>query len=922
MPVLEAITVDHQPSPETAGFSRTSTVHAPPDEIAFEHFWSSQLLRTGALLIILFQLALLSFDYYFRPGLERFPPVALHIFAILCGGLAFGGTLLRNRWLHAQWRLVAFAICSLVVIAMTAIEGLTGQIVPFYSGMLLFVVGTGLLLPWGSAWQAAFAGVVIAAFATSSLRMSSDPLIGYGWLGILAAASLAQCSTVLIDAFRKSISARIKMLRKSLVHLHDEIAQRERTEKKLRESETTLRRTFDAAVDAIVITRLSDGAQLGANLAFEKLGLTHASPHGAHLGSWTAPEIRAEYRRRIASEGIVRNMEVDLRNSDGRVIPTLFSGASVELNGEACIVTIMRDITELRETQHQLIEAREAALAASRAKSEFLSSMSHEIRTPMNAILGMAELLAETPLEGQQKQYLAVMEDNGNALLGLIDDILDLARVESGQLSLEQAPFNVAELTERVADTLAIRTRKTQVELVVRVASDLPVTLIGDPLRLNQVLTNLVGNALKFTEHGEVVVAIERDTQSRDPGALLFSISDTGIGIPPEKLTSIFSPFAQADSSTTRKYGGSGLGLAIVQRLVQLMGGRVWIESAVGKGSTFHFTARFGVPPGATDAAARIDLGAVRVLIMDRNATCRASARDIFEAHGATVIEAASADEAAEAVARAQRAAQPFELVFADCSRLDAGGFELARRIGTRAGGAAGLTVATVSSYDLSKAFVGMREAGLEHYVVKPLKRADLLAAAADFARRTPPAVEPATGSALATAAAAIDQSAAPSSDQLPASPARAALPAAAPAEAAARPCRILLADDSIDNRLLIRAYLGKTGYGLDEAENGQVAVDKLVGGRYDLVLMDIQMPVMDGFSAVRRIRQWECEHGARRTPIIALTASAFDETIRKAVEAGCDSHLGKPLKRSTLLRVIRETALGDRPNQAAADAA
>jgi len=299
----------------------------------------------------------------------------------------------------------------------------------------------------------------------------------------------------------------------------------------------------------------------------------------------------------------------------------------------------------------------------------------------------------------------------------------------------------------------------------------------------------------------------------------------------------------------------------------------------------------------------------VRVLIMDRNATCRATMHEIFAAHGALVIEAASTDEAMEAIARA---AEPFQLVFADCSRSQAGGLELGRRIGADPVKAPGLTVATVSPYDLSKAFVGLREAGLEHYVVKPLKRADLLAAAADFARRAPEAASPApaaTGSALGRSAH-FDQSAPSVADGAAGAPAH---PVLAIVGEELAPCRILLADDSVDNRLLIRAYLSKTGYGLDEAENGQVAVDKLMSGRYDLVLMDIQMPVMDGFTAVRRFRQWERDHDARRTPIIALTASAFDETVRKAAEAGCDSHLGKPLKRSTLLRVIRETAVANR---------
>jgi CheY-like chemotaxis protein/nitrogen-specific signal transduction histidine kinase len=595
------------------------------------------------------------------------------------------------------------------------------------------------------------------------------------------------------------------------------------------------------------------------------------------------------------------------------------------INGQECVISAVRDVTDLRKAHEALVAAREVALAASEAKSQFLSCMSHEIRTPLNVILGSADLLTDTQLGPEQRHYVDRVINNGSNLLDLLNSILDLTRVESGQLSLEQVPFNVAELAERVADTLAIRTRESRAELVTHFAPGLPATLVGDPLRLNQVLTNLIGNALKFTEHGEVVVAIKRDTQSRDPGALHFSVSDTGIGIAPEKLTSIFSAFAQADSSTTRKYGGSGLGLAIVERLVHLMGGRVWVESEVGKGSTFHFTARLGVPQGAADAPPppRLDLERVRVLIMDRNATCRGAAREIFEAHGATVLEAASADEAAEAVEQARRSAQPFDLVFVDCSRPDAGGFELARRIGAGSGAAARLVVATVSSYDLSNAFVGLREAGLEHYVVKPLKRADLLAAAADFARRAPQVAKPAIGSAVAPRAVPIGQYASPSPDNpSPASAAPSALAAAAPAEPSAPPCRILVADDSVDNRLLIRAYLGKTGYGLDEAENGQVAVDKLLGGRYDLVLMDIQMPVMDGFSAVRRIRQWEREHGEHRTPIIALTASTFDETVHKAVEAGCDSHLGKPLKRSTLLRVIRETARGDRPDQPASAAA
>ena len=826
-------------------------------------------------------------------------------FAAALAGLCISWT----RGFREHWRAAAFSLCAMLIVSSTVMSvAAGGRHEALFVSLLLIMLGSALLIPWDARWQLGLSTLSVSALlANTMLAHQIDPNLFYHWLGVISAACLSQCATSFGVRFRE--------------HTQQYKALRER-DLQLGESEEKFRRVFETSSDGIVITRASDGRIIDINREFvDRTGYGREEVIGrrpSDLDLWDDREQARLLSDEIRATGFARNVEGHFRMRSGEPVTALISSVRATINGEECVISAVRDVTELRKAHEALVAAREVALAASEAKSQFLSCMSHEIRTPLNVILGSADLLTDTQLGPEQRHYVDRVINNGSNLLELLNSILDLTRVESGQLNLEQSPFNVAELTERVADTLAIRTRETQVELVARFAPDLPVTLLGDPLRLNQVLTNLVGNALKFTEQGEVVVTIERDTQSRDPGALRFSVSDTGIGIEPEKLTSIFSPFAQADSSTTRKYGGSGLGLAIVERLVQLMGGRVWVESEVGKGSTFHFTARFGVPQGAAGAPARIDLDAVRVLIMDRNATCRATAREIFETHGATVTEAASADEAAAAVEQANRAAEPFDLVFADCSRPDAGGFELARRIGAKAGAAAGLTVATVSSYDLSKAFLGLREAGLEHYVVKPLKRADLLATAADFARRASVPVKPAAGAAVAQTTAALDQSGAPSSDNLAAAPAQAVL-ALAGAEPAEAPCRILLADDSVDNRLLIRAYLGKTGYALDEAENGQVAVDKLLTAHYDLVLMDIQMPVMDGFSAVRRIRQREREQGARRTPIIALTASTFDETVRKAIEAGCDSHLGKPLKRSMLLRVIRETALGNGHASAAA---
>jgi PAS domain S-box-containing protein len=871
--------------------------------------WAVLLTRVGIAIILVTQPLFIISELRLggTPEVDRWLLTTFHLFnfAAALAGLGISWT----RAFREHWRSAAFSLCAMLMLSSTVMSvAAGGRHEALFLSLQQIVLGSALLVPWESRWQLGLGALsVTAMLANTMLAQHVDPNLMYHWLGVITAVCLAQCATSFGVRYRER-TQQYKALRERDLQLG--------------ESEEKFRRVFETSSDAIVITATSDGHIIDVNREFvDRTGYGRDEAIGrrpSELDLWDDREQARLLSDEIKTAGFARNIEGHFRMRSGEAVTALISAVRATINGEECVISAVRDVTELRKAHEALVAAREVALAASEAKSQFLSCMSHEIRTPLNVILGSADLLTDTQLNPEQRHYVDRVINNGANLLELLNSILDLTRVESGQLSLEQAPFNVVDLAERVADTLAIRARESRVELVARFAPDLPTTLLGDPLRLNQVLTNLVGNALKFTERGEVVIAIERDTQSRDPGALRFSVSDTGIGIAPEKLTSIFSPFAQADSSTTRKYGGSGLGLAIVERLVHLMGGRVWVESEVGKGSTFHFTARFGVVQGALDATAQIDLGGVRALIMDRNATCRATAREIFETHGATVLEAASADEAAERVAQANRAGEPFDLVFVDCSRADAGGFELARRIGAKAGAAAGLTVASVSSYDLSKAFVGLREAGLEHYVVKPLKRADLLSAAADFAKRAP-AGKLAFGSAGAAGASAIDAAAAAAAaaDAPPASPAHAVLALAG--EEPAAPCRILLADDSIDNRLLIRAYLGKTGYGLDEAENGQVAVEKLLNGRYDLVLMDIQMPVMDGFTAVRRIRQWERENGARRTPIIALTASTFDETVRKAVEAGCDSHLGKPLKRATLLRVIRETAVDHRHASAAA---
>jgi two-component system, sensor histidine kinase and response regulator len=535
-----------------------------------------------------------------------------------------------------------------------------------------------------------------------------------------------------------------------------------------------------------------------------------------------------------------------------------------------------------------LITANHSALAASRAKSEFLSSMSHEIRTPMNAILGMADLLAETQVTPEQKRFVTSMISNGNALLNLINGILDLARIESGRLNLEETDFDLEELIEHVAETLSLRANEKGLELTSRILPGVPPRLVGDTLRLRQVLINLVGNAIKFTEQGEVAVTVGSSPLPDGAVELRFCVRDTGIGIAPDQLDPIFHSFTQADSSTTRRYGGSGLGLTIASRLVELMGGRISVSSAAGAGSTFEFVARLPIADGPGVAAEKLPyLRGVRVLVVDDNATNRLILRELVSAQGAEVDEASTGIEALAEAERARTEDRPYRLVLLDYRMPEMDGFQVARQL-KRQAGAAQPVILMLSSEDLNRTLATLREIGIDLYVVKPVRHAELLRAIA-----------------LAMGRAAVEVKAvAPSSNGITAD--------------AVRPLKILLAEDSPDNRLLIEAYLRNLPYEVDTADNGQVAVAKFVKGKYDVVLMDVQMPVMDGYTAVRRIRAWERERGCAPTPIAALTASALEEDVRNSVAAGCTAHLSKPIKKSRLLAALRD--LSAAPHEAPID--
>jgi two-component system sensor histidine kinase/response regulator len=861
-----------EPRPAIAS-DASGEIPVEADSAAIETHWATRLLRVGACSLILYQSIYFVLSLALLKGAKL--QIPLHLINIAVGFATLTATFAPPDWLRSRWERAAFGMCAGVTTGTTAIALFSGDPVQFFVVMLLFALGTGALLPWRSAWQFAFSAVTLVEFALvfgwpSSYKGVSE------WMGILTAVGLSQCAVLVNERFRGALRMQVAMLRRGRELLRAEMAERARAEQKLRESETILRRMFDAAPDPILLVRLGDATFTEVNSAFETTGFTRAETIGKtteQLGIWTRSEQREQYRRRLAADGLVRNMEMEWRCKDGRIIPALLSGAAVELNGELCSVNLMRDISHIKRTESELIAAREAALAASQSKSEFLSSMSHEIRTPMNAILGMAEMLAETALDPLQQRYLDVMRHNGNALLNLINDILDVAKVESGRLSLECADFDLGALTDKLGETLSVRAHEKGLELVVRIAPPVPLNLIGDALRLRQILINLVGNAIKFTEAGEVVVTIENQPGAA-PGSLLFTVADTGIGIPADKLDQIFTPFTQADSSMARKYGGSGLGLAIVRRLVDLMGGRLWAESKLRVGSVFRFVIDFGVynPPRLTADAWREELARIRVLVADDNASARAHLAEILREWGAAVDEAGGGRHALGLIDAADGEGRPYRLVVLDARMPGMNGFAVAREL-KRRGHSAIVMMLTADSLNMQ---LGLkRESGASAYLVKPVRRGELLQA-----------VRVVIGSARRSEPIA----AAPTAEE----PIR------------ERALRILLVEDSPDNRLVIRAYLKKMPYQIDEAENGEIGFRKFTAGDYDLILMDLQMPVTDGLTSMRMIREWERTRRARRTPIIALTASALEQDRRQSLAAGADTHVSKPVKKAALLAEIR----------------
>jgi two-component system sensor histidine kinase/response regulator len=653
-----------------------------------------------------------------------------------------------------------------------------------------------------------------------------------------------------------------------LIGVSRDITERKKSERVLAIERERLQRILDASPVGVAIT--SDNVARFTNPRMEEMFALRVGSAVPDL--YVYPDERNLLLDELDRAGIVRDFGVQLRGRNGEIRDSLTTLMHMEYEGRQGVLGWTVDVTELKKIQTALSQAKVAAEDATKIKAEFLANMSHEIRTPMNAVIGLAHLCLKTDLSAKQRDYVGKIHNAGTSLLSIINDILDFSKIEAGKLSVENVSFEIDSVMNNIATMVAQKIQDKDLELLFDISPDIPPALLGDPLRLGQVLINLLGNAVKFTETGEICLIGELLERTGDKVKLQFSVKDTGIGMTREQANRLFQAFSQADTSTSRKYGGTGLGLAISKRLVELIGGSIWVVSEPGEGSTFSFTGWFGLSEAVPRRVVPTRLGSLKTLIVDDNASAREVLEDLLSTVGGEIEQVASGVEAIDAVKHAE-AGRPFDLVLLDWRMPGLDGVETTRRI--RADGSLKHVpaIVIVTAFGREEIQAEAESAGVDGFLVKPVNRSMLVDLLVEIF-----APEHRAAARQAIKATAYELNG----------------------------LRVLLAEDNTINQQIAVELLEGVGVSIDVANNGREALNMLLadGGntRYDLVLMDLQMPEMDGYQATARIR---AAPSLAELPIIAMTAHATAEERDRCLASGMRGHITKPIDPELLYRTL-----------------
>jgi PAS domain S-box-containing protein len=765
---------------------------------------------------------------------------------------------------------------------------------------------------WSSAFMAGTCLFIVCLLSTWLRKVITRPIYDLAWIARLVASGkdyshrapqtaggeLGQLSAdfnlmlqeierrdLELGEARNSLELRVQ---ERTLQLQEQVDDRALAEEALSEERKILRALIDNVPDFMyvkdaksrfVVANASLARSIGLQNSEELVGKTDFDFYPSELASGF---YRDEQSVILAKHSLFNREEEGVDATGNRTWVLTTKVPLYDKNGQVTgIAGVGRDITKRREAERDMQAAKEAAEAASRAKSEFLANMSHEIRTPLNGVMGMTDLALETQLTPEQREYLETVKMSADSLLVVINDILDFSKIEAGKIDLEAIDFDLRDCLEGTLKTLAIRADEKGLELLCEVAAEVPPVVRGDSTRLRQVVLNLVGNAIKFTAAGEVAVKVQVETQDGADRILRLTVSDTGIGIPQDKLKMIFAPFSQADTSTTRKYGGTGLGLTISTRLVEMMGGKIWVESEVGKGSQFHFTTRVGVADTKEIKIGTIAppemLRGVKVLLVDDNRTNRRILEGMLKRWEMKSTPVEDGEEALKQLSAAREAREPYGLILTDMHMPNMDGFTLIERIRQKPE-LATATIMMLTSAGHQGDAARCQDLGVAAYLLKPIRQSELREAIARVlgAREQEGAIPLVTRFSLHDARE----------------------PSAS--------LRILLVEDNLVNQRLATRLLEKRGHRVTVAGNGREALEALAKEGFDLVFMDVQMPEMDGMEATAAIREKEKGTGFRQ-PIIALTAHAMKGDRDKCLAGGMDSYLTKPIRPQELDEVLED---------------